>query len=201
MHAFRAGIGPRCALIGRSCEHHERARGIRAEATDEEARLNDVVFALGHLFDAAIDDRLAVLNGGGAERYAAFVEFLMHFRRIEPTLLAVGILAVVTVGQEHALGEQALERLVELHQAQVAHHPGPEPRIQQVQHGVLDSADILIHRHPVVVALIDHGLRIRDSNSACNTRRNRRTYPWCRFPGEPAYRIPGTCRPGSARPC
>src|ERR1700677_2065709 len=36
------------------------------------------------------------------------------------------------------------------------HDLGPEARIQQMQHGMLDAADVLIHRHPVVIAPIDH---------------------------------------------
>ena len=61
MHAFGAGIRPRRALIRGPGEHDERTRGIRAETLDERAGLHDVVLALGHLFDAPVDDRLAVL--------------------------------------------------------------------------------------------------------------------------------------------
>ena len=43
------------------------------------------------------------------------------------------------------------ERLVDADQLQVAHHLGPEARVQQVQDRVLDAADVLVHRHPVVV--------------------------------------------------
>ena len=48
------------------------------------------------------------------------------------------------------------ERLGHVDQAHVAHHPGPETRVQQVQDRVLDAADVLVHRHPVVVARVDH---------------------------------------------
>ena len=50
-----------------------------------------------------------------------------------------------------------VERLGDPCQAEVAHHARPEPRIQQVQDRVLDAADVLVDRHPVVRALIDHG--------------------------------------------
>jgi hypothetical protein len=63
----------------------------------------------------------------------------------------LSVVARVDVVEHHALREQPRERLVDLHEAQVAHHLGPEARVQQVQDGVLDAADVLVHRHPVVV--------------------------------------------------
>ena len=60
--------------------------------------------------------------------------------------------------EHHALGEQSRERLVNTHQLQVAHDFGPEARIQQVQDGMLDAADVLVHGHPVGGALADHGV-------------------------------------------
>src|SRR5690606_3273868 len=67
-------------------------------------------------------------------------------------------LARVDVVEHHTLAEQASEGLVEFQQAQVAHDARPETRIQQVQHGVFDAPDVLVHGHPVVVAGIYHGL-------------------------------------------
>src|SRR4030081_240888 len=87
VHALGAGIRPRRALVRGTCEHDERARSVGAETLDERARLHDIVLALGHLFDAPIADRFAVLPGNGADRRTALVELLLHFRRIEPTLL------------------------------------------------------------------------------------------------------------------
>ena len=65
------------------------------------------------------------------------------------------------VVQHHALRHQARERLVEAHEPHVAHHLGPEARVEQVQDRVLDAADVLVHRHPVVVARVDHRRRVR----------------------------------------
>ena len=48
------------------------------------------------------------------------------------------------VFDHHALREQALDGLVVGDQAQVAHELGPEARIDQVQNGVLDAADVLV---------------------------------------------------------
>jgi hypothetical protein len=64
------------------------------------------------------------------------------------------------VVQHHALRHQARERLVEPHHAHVAHDLGPEARVEQVQDRVLDAADVLVHRHPVVVAPVDHRRRV-----------------------------------------
>ena len=58
------------------------------------------------------------------------------------------------------MGQQLGEGFVHLDQAEVAHHLGPETRVQQVQDGVLDAADVLVHGHPVVSAPGDHGLLV-----------------------------------------
>ena len=44
----------------------------------------------------------------------------------------------------------ARERLGEVDVAQVVQHLGEEPRVQQVQDRVLDAADVLVDRHPLV---------------------------------------------------
>jgi hypothetical protein len=78
------------------------------------------------------------------------VEHMLHVVRPEVLLAALGGAAAVDVVEHHALREQLGEGLVDLDQAQVAHDLGPEARVQQVQDGVLDAADVLVHRHPVV---------------------------------------------------
>ena len=50
---------------------------------------------------------------------------------------------------DHALGEQVGERLVHLQVAEVAQHLGEEARVEQVEDGVLDPADVLVDRQPV----------------------------------------------------
>ena len=67
-------------------------------------------------------------------------------------------------------------------QAFVAHQLVEEARVQQVQDGVLDAADVLVDRQPVVGAFVDHGVvRLRRRRSGRSTRRTRRRCPWCRF--------------------
>ena len=56
---------------------------------------------------------------------------------------------------DHALGEEARHRLVEVDEAEVAHHLGPEARVDEVQDGVLDPADVQVDRKPVL-----HGVRV-----------------------------------------
>ena len=70
-------------------------------------------------------------------------------------MLAVGLV------HHHALREQAGERLVDADVAGRLHRAGEEARVEQVQDRVLDAADVLIDRQPVV----DHlavGRRGRD---------------------------------------
>src|SRR5690625_2872180 len=69
---------------------------------------------------------------------------------------AVFAAAQIGVVQHHALREQAGEGLVEVDQAQIAHDARPEACIQQMQNRVFDAADVLVHGHPVIIALVDH---------------------------------------------
>ena len=62
--------------------------------------------------------------------------------------------------EHHALCQEFGEGLADFHQAQVAHDFGPEPRVQQVQDGVLDATNVLVHRHPVIGTFCHHGLVI-----------------------------------------
>ncbi len=85
---------------------------------------------------------------------------------------------------DHALGEQALRGLVVVDEADVAHELGPEARVHQVQNGVLDAADVLIHGEPVVGDFADQTARCRWGwCSGKNTSSNRRRCPWCRIRG------------------
>ena len=52
--------------------------------------------------------------------------------------------------QDLALVEQPVERLALVHQPQVAHRLGEEPAVQQVHHGVLGAARVLVHGGPVL---------------------------------------------------
>ncbi|KAF1858399.1 hypothetical protein Lal_00014910 [Lupinus albus] len=155
--AFHARFRPLQRLLRRRGEHREQAGGIRAVLPDLRLRVDAVVLRLRHLLGAADDDRLAVFLQHRRLRAAAVVEREAHVGRVVPRLLAARVFAVVGLVEHHALGQQVDERLVEFHEAEVAHDLRPEARVQQVQHGVLDAADVLVHRHPVIVARgVDH---------------------------------------------
>ena len=65
-----------------------------------------------------------------------------------------------------------------------------EPRVEQMQDRMLDAADILVDRQPVVGRCgIDRRRRHAGGRSARNTRRNRRRCPWCRSRAARARRI------------
>ena len=53
-------------------------------------------------------------------------------------------LVLVRGGQDVALVEQPVVRLVRRHVAEVEQHLVPEAGVQQVQHGVLDAADVQV---------------------------------------------------------
>ncbi len=53
------------------------------------------------------------------------------------------------VFDDHALGEEALGGLVVFDDADIAHDFGPEARVDQVQNGVFDAADVLIDGEPI----------------------------------------------------
>ena len=150
-------IAPGCALVGRSCKHHERAGSVGTELADDGRRFHNVVLRLGHLFDAARFDGQTVFLCSDLLDSALGVINDIEFARVEPTFSSVGEFAVETFSREHALSEEALEGFVKFDEAQVAHDFGPEAGVEQVKHGVFDTADILVHSHPVVIAFVDHG--------------------------------------------
>ena len=63
--------------------------------------------------------------------------------------LALGHLLAVA-GPDHSLVAQDRERFLEVDQPGVEHHLGPHPRVQQMHHGVLGTADVEIDRQPVI---------------------------------------------------
>ena len=88
---------------------------------------------------------------------------------------------------DHALGEEAGGTGSSFaDQAQVAHHFGPETRVDQMQDGVLDPTDVLIDRKPVVDlfgGVEGCGSVVRARGSGKSTTTSPQRYPWCRFPG------------------
>ena len=114
------------------------------------------------------------------------------------------------VFDDHALREQPPRRLVVDNQPQVAHHLGPEARVDQVQNGVLHAADVLVDGEPVLRNLPDRRARWSSSRrySDRSTSSNRQTYPSCRSRacagpphlGQVVFTNSGT-RPSGEPPC
>src|SRR3954454_7030791 len=50
---------------------------------------------------------------------------------------------------DHALREEASGRLVIVDHADIAHHLGPEARVDEVENGMFDSADVLVDGKPM----------------------------------------------------
>ncbi len=159
MRAFDAGVVPLQRLLGRRREHHEQSGGVGAVAVDQRLRVDAVALGLRHRRHLVLD-RAAVLLQLVALSDALVVEHGLDVLLPEVVLAGVGRLLEVRALEHHALRQQVLERLAELDQLQVAHHLGPEARVQQVQDRVLDAADVLVHRHPVVGAGTHHPIRI-----------------------------------------
>ena len=60
---------------------------------------------------------------------------------------------------DHALRQERGEGLVRRDHAEVAQHLGEEARVQEMEHGVLDAADVLVDGHPVLRRLaVEHAL-------------------------------------------
>ena len=180
MRALDAGVVPVERLLGRRREHDEQARRVGAVAVDQVLRIDAVALGLAHLQHAAVFDcvpsarrperarataartgllppRFAPLppRGRGRPRWGRFVDRGDVVGR-EVVDAALRRRARPDVVEDHALGQQLGERLVDLDQLHVAHHLGPEARVEQVQDRVLDAADVLVHRHPVLRSGADH---------------------------------------------
>ena len=153
--AFNGVVRPHGRVFRPTDEHDVEARGVGAVLVDQVLRVDAVSFALAHLADAA------VLHYGTVSECAAvdvsfFVERVLYLGRRDVVLRAfVGRLEEDVI-QEHAVVGHAFERFIKLQQTHVTHRLRPEAGIEEMQHRVLDAADVLIHRHPVVVARVDH---------------------------------------------
>ena len=134
---------PRAVLVERREEHLVQAQGVRAVAVDDRVRRDAVLQALAHLAVAArhrspVVDVLvaAALDLGGLDVDAALVG--------------------VRGGLHIALVEQTGKRLAGADVPQVVEDLVPEARVEQVENGVLDAADVQVDAagaHPVALHL------------------------------------------------
>ena len=153
-------VGPLERLLGRRGEHREQTGSIRAELRNNVFWFYDIVFGLGHLFDAAHLHWLTIALQNRCDRTAFVVVLHFDFIRVVPDFFTAFDFTVEGFIQQHALCEQAFEWFVNLHQTHVAHDFGPETGIQQMQYCVFHTADVLIDGEPVAHPLVHHGVAL-----------------------------------------
>ena len=151
-------VRPLERLFGRGGEHGEQPRRIGAEFIDQRLRIHPIVLRFRHGDDAARLDLLAVGAQHGEAAVSLIVDPHLHVGGIEILDPAGFGFAEEHLVQHHPLAEQVAERLLEAHRTQFVDHPRPEAGIQEMQDGVLDAADVLIDRQPVMHSRIQHGL-------------------------------------------
>ena len=93
--------------------------------------------------------RLAVGNECAAGNAALVVGRGFDVSGVVPGFFAARVFAVPGGGQHHALGQQAFEGFADFDEAFVAHEFGEEAGVEEVEDGVLDAADVLVHVLPV----------------------------------------------------
>ncbi len=116
-------------------EQAEHAHGVSSEMVHHVLRVDHVALGLGHLHRTA--------QGNLSSAPSATPFFHLVGKQISMGGARLGLLA------HHSLGQQVGEGLAHLQVAQVPEHTGVEPGVEQVQNGVLDAPDVLVHGHPV----------------------------------------------------
>ena len=140
--AFNSRLGPRQVTLGRAVGQHEPAHRIGAVIGNDVFGVDDVLLRLGHLDDLADLHRQAI----GLQRRAIAAALDFGGAEID---FARAILAAVGLVRDHALREEAGERLLHLDRADMRQCARPETGVEQVQDRVFDPADILLHRQPL----------------------------------------------------
>ena len=92
-------------------------------------------------------------GGFGGLYSAAFLIALYAYLRGRQPLFAAISVNIKTLGQHHALTQQALKGLAALNQTFVAQQFVIEAGIEQVQYRMFNTAYVLIYRQPVIGAL------------------------------------------------
>ena len=160
--AFHGRIVPLQGGFGRCGEHGVQARSVGTVFFNQVLWIDAVVFRLGHGAHAFVIDGGAfgqIAHGlfqTRANHFAVFCQNVLDILWPEIILAAFVGAPRINVVQHHALCEQLGEGFVHFDQAQIAHHFGPETRIEQVQNGMLNAANVLVHGHPVVSTFCHH---------------------------------------------
>ena len=143
VHAHHVAGLPRAGSIERAHGHLVQAQRVGAVGLVDHIGRNGVLQALAHLAPLA-GDRLALVE--------ELAVALFHTERVDVDLAFV----LERRRQDVALVEQAVVRLLRRQVAQVEQHLVPEAGVQQVQHGVLDTADVQVDTARMTVALGPH---------------------------------------------
>ena len=144
--------------FGRCSEHGVQPGRVSTVFFNQVLRVNAIVFTLAHGAHAFVVHYQAVGFAFGRQHLARAVMNVFDLARPEILDAALVTLARVDMVEHHALGEQFGEGLIDLDEVKVTHDLGPKAGVQQMQNSVLDTANVLIHRHPVVGAFGHHGL-------------------------------------------
>ena len=149
VRAFDAAFGPFEGGFGRRGEHGVEAGGVGAVFFDQRFGVHAVVFRFGHFFHATVLHGLAVGDEGAAGDAAFVVKNGLNLSFVKPYFFTRFRFAIPSLCQHHALGQQAFEGFADFDEAFVAHQFGEEAGVEQVEDGVLDAADVLVHVLPV----------------------------------------------------
>ena len=154
--AFYARIAPLQALFWRCSKHGEQTCCVGAILIDQGLWVDAIVFGLRHFLNTTNVHGCSTVAEFCRDRPTLVVKLNRHVGRVDPDFFAIGFFGVIGVVQHHALGEQGGGGLTEFHQAQVVHDLGPEAAVKQVQNGMFNTADVLVHGHPVIAAFVSH---------------------------------------------
>ena len=151
-------IVPLKRLIRRRSKHGEKANGVGTIAVNQTLRIDPVIFRFGHRRPASGRQFCAIAHPPGGGGFPLAVLLDLHLIRAHPDTALLSTVMVVSLGQHHPLTEQLCCRLIAADQIEIAHELVPEAEIHQMQHCMLDTADIVIDRQPVISPLIQHAL-------------------------------------------
>ena len=149
-------IIPLKGLIRGRRKHGEEPYGIRAVAVDQALGINAVVLGFGHRGPAGRGQGGAIADPVCGSGLAFGVLFDLDLVGPDPDPSMFVAVVIVSLGQHHALTEQLCCRFVAAHEIKITHQLVPETEIHEVQHGVLDAADVVVNRQPVIGALVQH---------------------------------------------
>ena len=207
-----AGV-PRLLRFQRAHVHFVQAEGVGAVVPDDVVGVDDVAAALAHLEAAGFDGDgwigfedvavaalfdVSVLDATGRRisRRCFWMPTMRGSSATASSSMSCSSVALIRshrcredvvfrLAQDQALVDQPLERLGRRDMAQIEQHLVPEPGIEQMQHGVLDAADVQVHRHPVFFffGIDESSGRCADRCTAGNTSSFRPIAAWCWFRG------------------